>query len=159
MIKYKNISGRRGRELKGTIMIKLQKVSDNVMELDVEEVKKLQVKKEKTADKNKFQDLINANKTFKTLFIEPKSFVMATEKSVMINLFGLKFFVPQTMAKLNEKGAKGKTYSSITINREWTYKVWESKKVSKGVYENFNEQEVSGNDIVDWYYENLKQDK
>ena len=140
-------------------MIKLQKVSDNVMELDVEEVKKLQVKKEKTADKNKFQDLINANKTFKTLFIEPKSFVMATEKSVMINLFGLKFFVPQTMAKLNEKGAKGKTYSSITINREWTYKVWESKKVSKGVYENFNEQEVSGNDIVDWYYENLKQDK
>ena len=132
---------------------------DNVMELDVEEVKKLQVKKEKTADKNKFQDLINANKTFKTLFIEPKSFVMATEKSVMINLFGLKFFVPQTMAKLNEKGAKGKTYSSITINRDWTYKVWQSKKVSKGVYENFNEQEVSGNDIVDWYYENLKQDK
>ena len=140
-------------------MIKLQKVSDNVMELDVEEVKKLQVKKEKTADKNKFQDLINANKTFKTLFIEPKSFVMATEKSVMINLFGLKFFVPQTMAKLNEKGAKGKTYSSITINRDWTYKVWQSKKVSKGVYENFNEQEVLGTDIVDWYYDNLKQDK
>lgn len=129
---------------------------DNVMELDVEEVKKLQVKKEKTADKNKFQDLINANRTFKTLFISPNSFVMATDKSVMINLFGLKFFVPQSMAKLNEKGSKGKTYSSITINREWTYKVWESKKVSKGVYENFNEQEVSGNDIVDWYYENLK---
>lgn len=141
-------------------MIKLSKNNqDNVMELDVEEVKKLQVKKEKTADKNKFQDLINANKTFKTLFIEPKSFVMATEKSVMINLFGLKFFVPQTMAKLNEKGAKGKTYSSITINRDWTYKVWQSKKVSKGVYENFNEQEVLGNDIVDWYYDNLKQDK
>lgn len=141
-------------------MIKISKNNqDNVMELDVEEVNKLQVKKQKTADKNKFQDLINANKTFKTLFIEPKSFVMATEKSVMINLFGLKFFVPQTMAKLNEKGAKGKTYSSITINRDWTYKVWQSKKVSKGVYENFNEQEVSGNDIVDWYYENLKQDK
>ena len=132
---------------------------DNVMELDVEEVKKLQVKKEKTADKNKFQDLINANRTFKTLFISPNSFVMATDKSVMINLFGLKFFVPQTMAKLNEKGSKGKTYSSITINREWTYKVWESKKVSKGVYENFNEQEVSGDDIIQFYYDNLKQDK
>ena len=133
---------------------------DNVMELDVEEVKKLQVKKEKTAnDKNKFQDLINANKTFKTLFISPNSFVMATDKSVMINLFGLKFFVPQTMAKLNEKGSKGKTYSSITINREWTYKVWESKKVSKGVYENFNEQEVSGDEIIQFYYDNLKQDK
>ena len=140
-------------------MIKLQKVSDNVMELDVEEVKKLQVKKEKTADKNKFQDLINANKTFKTLFIEPKSFVMATEKSVMINLFGLKFFVPQNMAKLNEKNKQGKTYSSITINREWTYKVWQSKKVSKGVYENFNEQEVPGDEIITWFYENLKQDK
>ena len=133
---------------------------DNVMELDVEEVKKLQVKKEKTAnDKNKFQDLINANKTFKTLFISPNSFVMATDKSVMINLFGLKFFVPQSMAKLNEKGSKGKTYSSITINRDWTYKVWESKKVSKGVYENFNEQEVSGDDIIQFYYDNLKQDK
>ena len=132
---------------------------DNVMELDVEEVKKLQVKKEKTADKNKFQDLINANRTFKTLFISPNSFVMATDKSVMINLFGLKFFVPQTMAKLNEKGSKGKTYSSITINREWTYKVWESKKVSKGVYENFNEQEVSGDEIIQFYYDNLKQDK
>lgn len=133
---------------------------DNVMELDVEEVKKLQVKKEKTAnDKNKFQDLINANKTFKTLFISPNSFVMATDKSVMINLFGLKFFVPQSMAKLNEKGSKGKTYSSITINREWTYKVWESKKVSKGVYENFNEQEVSGDEIIQFYYDNLKQDK
>ena len=132
---------------------------DNVMELDVEEVKKLQVKKEKTADKNKFQDLINANRTFKTLFISPNSFVMATDKSVMINLFGLKFFVPQSMAKLNEKGSKGKTYSSITINREWTYKVWESKKVSKGVYENFNEQEVSGDEIIQFYYDNLKQDK
>ena len=132
---------------------------DNVMELDVEEVNKLQVKKQKTADKNKFQDLINANRTFKTLFVSPNSFVMATEKSVMINLFGLKFFIPQTMAKLNEKGSKGKTYSSITINREWTYKVWESKKVSKGVYENFNEQEVSGDDIITFYYANLKQDK
>lgn len=132
---------------------------DNVMELDVEEVKKLQVKKEKTADKNKFQDLINANRTYKTLFIEPKSFVMATEKSVMINLFGLKFFVPQNMAKLNEKNKQGKTYSSITINREWTYKVWQSKKVSKGVYENFNEQEVPGDEIITWFYENLKQDK
>ena len=132
---------------------------DNVMELDVEEVSKLQVKKQKTADKNKFQDLINANRTFKTLFVSPNSFVMATEKSVMINLFGLKFFIPQTMAKLNEKGSKGKTYSSITINREWTYKVWESKKVSKGVYENFNEQEVSGDDIITFYYANLKQDK
>ena len=100
-------------------MIKITKNNqDNVMELDVEEVKKLQVKKEKTADKNKFQDLINANRTYKTLFIEPKSFVMATEKSVMINLFGLKFFVPQNMAKLNEKNKQGKTYSSITINRE-----------------------------------------
>ena len=142
-------------------MIKITKNNqDNVMELDVEEVKKLQVKKEKTAnDKNKFQDLINANKTFKTLFISPNSFVMATDKSVMINLFGLKFFVPQSMAKLNEKGSKGKTYSSITINREWTYKVWESKKVSKGVYENFNEQEVSGDEIIQFYYDNLKQDK
>ena len=101
-------------------MIKIgNKNQDNVMELDVEEVKKLQVKKEKTADnKNKFQDLINANRTFKTLFINPNSFVMATDKSVMINLFGLKFFVPQSMAKLNEKGSKGKTYSSITINRD-----------------------------------------
>ena len=130
---------------------------DNVMELDVEEVKKLQVKK--TADKNKFQDLINANRVFKTLFISPNSFVVATEKSVMINLFGLKFFVPQSMAKLNEKGANGKTYSSITINREWTYKVWESKKVSKGVYATFNEQEVSGDDIIQFYYDNLKQQK
>ena len=141
-------------------MIKIgNKNQDNVMELDVEEVKKLQVKKEKTADKNKFQDLINANRTFKTLFINPNSFVMATDKSVMINLFGLKFFVPQSMAKLNEKGSKGKTYSSITINRDWTYKVWESKKVSKGVYENFNEQEVSGDEIIQFYYDNLKQDK
>ena len=141
-------------------MIKITKNNqDNVMELDVEEVKKLQVKKEKTADKNKFQDLINANRTYKTLFIEPKSFVMATEKSVMINLFGLKFFVPQNMAKLNEKNKQGKTYSSITINREWTYKVWQSKKVSKGVYENFNEQEVPGDEIITWFYENLKQDK
>ena len=142
-------------------MIKIgNKNQDNVMELDVEEVKKLQVKKEKTADnKNKFQDLINANRTFKTLFINPNSFVMATDKSVMINLFGLKFFVPQSMAKLNEKCSKGKTYSSITINRDWTYKVWESKKVSKGVYENFNEQEVSGDEIIQFYYDNLKQDK
>ena len=138
-------------------MIKIaNKNQDNVMELDVEEINKLQVKKQKTDNKNKFQELINANKTFKTLFIEPKSFVMATESSVMINLFGLKFFVPQKMAKLNEKGAKGKTYSSITINRDWTYKVWETKRVSKGVYENFNEQEVPGNDIIDFYYENLK---
>ena len=138
----------------------------NVMELDVEEMNNYQkqlkadkLKNAKKANTNKFQDLINANRTFKTLFISPNSFVLATDKSVLINLFGLKFFVPQSMAKLNEKGAKGKTYSSITINREWTYKVWESKKVSKGVYENFNEQEVSGDDIIQFYYGNLKQQK
>ena len=144
-------------------MIKIaNKNQDNVMELDVKELnnyqKQLKADREKN-NKNKFQDLINANKTFKTLFIDANSFVMATEKSVMINLFGLKFFVPQNMAKLNEKSSKGKTYSSITINRDWTYKVWQTKQVSKGVYENFNEQEVSGNDIIDFYYENLKQDK
>ena len=140
---------------------KFKKVSDNVMELDVKEVNNYQ--KQLKADrakntKNKFQDLINANKTFKTLFIEPKSFVMATEKSVMINLFGLKFFVPQNMAKLNEKNKQGKTYSSITINREWNYKVWQSQKVSEGVYENINEQEVSGDEIITWFYDNLKQE-
>ena len=140
---------------------KFKKVSDNVMELDVKELNNYQ--KQLKADrakntKNKFQDLINANKTFKTLFIEPKSFVMATEKSVMINLFGLKFFVPQNMAKLNEKNKQGKTYSSITINREWNYKVWQSQKVSEGVYENINEQEVSGDEIITWFYDNLKQE-
>ncbi|MBR3199629.1 MAG: hypothetical protein IKG27_06420 [Bacilli bacterium] len=100
---------------------KFKKVSDDVMELDVKELNNYQ--KQLKADrakntKNKFQELINANRTYKTLFIEPKSFVMATEKSVMINLFGLKFFVPQNMAKLNEKNKQGKTYSSITINRD-----------------------------------------
>lgn len=138
-----------------------KKVSDNVQELDVKELNNYQ--KQLKADrakntKNKFQDLINANRTFKTLFIEPKSFVMATEKSVMINLFGLKFFVPQNMAKLNEKNKQGKTYSSITINREWNYKVWQSQKVSEGVYENINEQEVPGDEIINWFYDNLKQE-
>ena len=140
---------------------KFKKVSDDVMELDVKELNNYQ--KQLKADrakntKNKFQDLINANRTFKTLFIEPKSFVMATEKSVMINLFGLKFFVPQNMAKLNEKNKQGKTYSSITINREWNYKVWQSQKVSEGVYENINEQEVPGDEIINWFYDNLKQE-
>lgn len=148
-------------------MIKIaSKNQDNVMELDVKELNNYQkqlkadkLKNAKTNTKNKFQELINANRTFKTLFIEANSFVMATEKSVMINLFGLKFFVPQNMAKLNEKNKNGKTYSSITINKDWTYKVWQTKKISDGVYENFNEQEVPGNDIIDWFYENLKQDK
>ena len=140
---------------------KFKKVSDDVQELDVKELNNYQ--KQLKADrakntKNKFQDLINANRTFKTLFIEPKSFVMATEKSVMINLFGLKFFVPQNMAKLNEKNKQGKTYSSITINREWNYKVWQSQKVSEGVYENINEQEVPGDEIINWFYDNLKQE-
>ena len=140
---------------------KFKKVSDNVMELDVKELNNYQ--KQLKADrakntKNKFQDLINANKIFKTLFIEPKSFVMATEKSVMINLFGLKFFVPQNMAKLNEKNKQGKTYSSITINREWNYKVWQSQKVSEGVYATINEQEVPGDEIITWFYDNLKQE-
>ena len=138
---------------------KFKKVSDDVMELDVKELNNYQ--KQLKADrakntKNKFQELINANRTYKTLFIEPKSFVMATEKSVMINLFGLKFFVPQNMAKLNEKNKQGKTYSSITINRDWTYKVWQSQKVSEGVYENINEQEVPGAEIITWFYDNLK---
>lgn len=140
---------------------KFKKVSDDVMELDVKELNNYQ--KQLKADrakntKNKFQELINANRTYKTLFIEPKSFVMATEKSVMINLFGLKFFVPQNMAKLNEKNKQGKTYSSITINREWNYKVWQSQKVSEGVYENINEQEVPGDEIITWFYDNLKQE-
>ena len=131
------------------------------MELDVKELNNYQ--KQLKADrakntKNKFQELINANRTYKTLFIEPKSFVMATEKSVMINLFGLKFFVPQNMAKLNEKNKQGKIYSSITINREWNYKVWQSQKVSEGVYENINEQEVPGDEIITWFYDNLKQE-
>ena len=144
-------------------MFKKQDWKNTAVEIDTKEVNNYQKQLNKDRNKNngtsqnKFQELIKANQTFKTLFIEPKSFVMATEKSVMINLFGLKFFVPQKMAKLNEKGSKGKTYSSITINRDWTYKVWETKKVSKGVYENFNEQEVSGNDIIDFYYNNLKQ--
>ena len=138
---------------------KFKKVSDDVMELDVKELNNYQ--KQLKADrakntKNKFQELINANRTYKTLFIEPKSFVMATEKSVMINLFGLKFFVPQNMAKLNEKNKQGKIYSSITINREWNYKVWQSQKVSEGVYENINEQEVPGAEIITWFYDNLK---
>ena len=138
-----------------------KKVSDNVQELDVKELNNYQ--KQLKADrakntKNKFQELINANRTYKTLFIEPKSFVMATEKSVMINLFGLKFFVPQNMAKLNEKNKQGKIYSSITINREWNYKVWQSQKVSEGVYENINEQEVPGDEIITWFYDNLKQE-
>ena len=138
---------------------KFKKVSDDVQELDVKELNNYQ--KQLKADrakntKNKFQELINANRTYKTLFIEPKSFVMATEKSVMINLFGLKFFVPQNMAKLNEKNKQGKTYSSITINRDWTYKVWQSQKVSEGVYENINEQEVPGAEIITWFYDNLK---
>ena len=140
---------------------KFKKVSDDVMELDVKELNNYQ--KQLKADrakntKNKFQELINANRTYKTLFIEPKSFVMATEKSVMINLFGLKFFVPQNMAKLNEKNKQGKIYSSITINREWNYKVWQSQKVSEGVYENINEQEVPGDEIINWFYDNLKQE-
>ena len=140
---------------------KFKKVSDDVMELDVKELNNYQ--KQLKADrakntKNKFQELINANRTYKTLFIEPKSFVMATEKSVMINLFGLKFFVPQNMAKLNEKNKQGKIYSSITINREWNYKVWQSQKVSEGVYENINEQEVPGDEIITWFYDNLKQE-
>lgn len=140
------------------------KRNDNVMELDINELNNYQKQLEtdraknntKNKDKNRFQQLINNNRVFKTLFIEPKSFVMATEKSVMINLFGLKFFVPQNMAKLNEKSSKGKVYSSITINKEWTYKVWRSREVSKGVYENFDEQEVLGSDIIDWFYENLE---
>lgn len=140
------------------------KRNDNVMELDINELNNYQkqLKADRTKNnaksnnKNRFQQLINNNRVFKTLFIEPKSFVMATEKSVMINLFGLKFFVPQNMAKLNEKSSKGSVYSSITINKEWTYKVWQSKEVSKGVYENFNEQEVLGTDIIDWFYKNLE---
>ena len=140
---------------------KFKKVSDDVMELDVKELnnyqKQLKAGRAKNT-KNKFQELINANRTYKTLFIEPKSFVMATEKSVMINLFGLKFFVPQNMAKLNEKNKQGKIYSSITINREWNYKVWQSQKVSEGVYENINEQEVPGDEIITWFYDNLKQE-
>ena len=90
------------------------------------------------------------------MFIDPKSFVMATEKSVTINLFGLKFFVPQKMAKLNEKSSKGNVYSSITINKNWNYTVWQVKEVSKGVYEDFNERVVPGSDIIDWFYKNLE---
>ena len=137
--------------------------NDNVMELDINELNNYQkqlkadrAKNNAKNNKNRFQQLINNNRVFKTLFIEPKSFVMATEKSVMINLFGLKFFVPQNMAKLNEKSSKGNLYSSITINKEWMYKVWQSKKISEGVYENFNEKEVPGTDIIDWFYENLE---
>ena len=138
--------------------------NDNVMELDISQLNNYQKQLKadrakniaKNENKNRFEQLINNNRVFKTLFIEPKSFVMATEKSVMINLFGLKFFVPQNMARLNEKSSKGKVYSSITINKKWTYKVWQSKEVSKGVYENFNEQEVSGADIIDWFYKNLE---
>ena len=99
--------------------------NDNVMELDINELNNYQkqlkadrAKNNAKNNKNRFQQLINNNRTFKTLFIEPKSFVMATEKSVMIKLFGLKFFVPQNMAKLNEKSSKGNLYSSITINKE-----------------------------------------
>ena len=138
--------------------------NDNVMELNIKELNNYQKQLKadraknnaKNDNKNRFQQLINNNRVFKTLFIDPKSFVMATEKSVMINLFGLKFFVPQNMAKLHEKSSKGKVYSSITINKEWTYKVWQSEEVSKGVYETVNEQEVPGSDIIDWFYENLE---
>ena len=141
------------------------KRNDNVMELDITDLNDYQKQSKDSAknndqnnNKNRFQQLINDNRVFKTLFIEPKSFVMATEKSVMIKLFGLKFFVPQNMAKLNEKSSKGRVYSSITINKEWTYNVWQSKEVSKGVYENFNEQEVPGTEIINWFYKNLEQE-